>query len=109
MKQPLNILAMGERLRSCRVAKKMTMKEFAEQCGISERYLADIERGIKAPKLETFVGIVNAVGVSPEYLLQDSLKMVDTGNLVRDALNTLPAGQQELFKDFILGLAKSNG
>lgn len=85
------------------------MKEFAEQCGISERYLADIERGVKAPKLETFVGIVNAAGVSPEYLLQDSLKTVDTGNLVRDALNTLPDEQQELFKDFILRLVKSMG
>lgn len=100
---------MGERLRSCRVARKLTMKEFAEQCGISERYLADIERGIKAPKLETFVGIVNAAGVSPEYLLQDSLKAVDAGNLVRDALNTLPDEQQELFKDFILRLVKSMG
>lgn len=100
---------MGERLRSCRVAKKMTMKEFAEQCGISERYLADIERGIKAPRRDTFVGIVNAVGVSPEYLLQDSLKTADAGNFVRDALNTLPAEQQELFKDFILGLAKNMG
>ena len=109
MKEPLNILLMGERLRSCRIAKKMTMKEFAEQCGISERYLADIERGIKAPRLETFVGIVNAVGVSPEYLLQDSLKTVEAGNLVRDALNTLPAEQQKLFQDFILGLIKSIG
>lgn len=109
MNQPLNMLSMGERLRSCRVAKKMTMKEFAEQCGISERYLADIERGIKAPKLETFVGIVNAVGVSPEYLLQGSLKTVDAGNLVRDALNTLPAEQQDLFKNFILGLVRSIG
>ena len=108
MEQPFNILLMGERLR-CRVARKLTMKEFAEQCGISERYLADIERGIKAPKLETFVGIVNAAGVSPEYLLQDSLKAVDTGNLVRDALNTLPDEQQELFKDFILRLVKSMG
>ena len=109
MEQPFNILLMGERLRSCRVARKLTMKEFAEQCGISERYLADIERGIKAPKLETFVGIVNAAGVSPEYLLQDSLKAVDTGNLVRDALNTLPDEQQELFKDFILRVAKNIG
>lgn len=109
MEQPFNILLMGERLRSCRVARKLTMKEFAEQCGISERYLADIERGIKAPKLETFVGIVNAAGVSPEYLLQDSLKAVDAVNLVRDALNTLPDEQQELFKDFILRLVKSMG
>ncbi len=109
MGQPFNILLLGERLRSCRTARKQTMKEFAELCGISERYLADIERGKKAPKLETFIRIVNVTGVSPEYLLQDSLKAVDAGNLVRDALNTLPANQQELFKEFILGLVKSMG
>jgi len=84
-------------------------EQFSYDSAFSERYLADIERGIKAPKLETFVGIVNAAGVSPEYLLQDSLKAVDTGNLVRDALNTLPDEQQELFKDFILRLVKSMG
>lgn len=109
MEQPFNMLLMGERLRACRVARKQTMKEFAEQCGISERYLADIERGLKAPKLETFVGIVNAAGVSPEYLLQDSLAAVDSGNLVKDALSTLPPAQQELFQEFILGLVKSMG
>ena len=107
MEQPFNILLMGERLRSCRVARKLTMKEFAEQCGISERYLADIERGIKAPKLETFVGIVNAAGVSPEYLLQDSLAAVDAAKLVRDALDILPKEQREIFQDFILRLAES--
>lgn len=109
MERPFNMLLMGERLRACRVARKQTMKEFAEQCGISERYLADIERGLKAPKLETFVGIVNAAGVSPEYLLQDSLATVDPGNLVKDALSTLPPAQQELFQEFILGLVKSMG
>ena len=85
------------------------MKEFAELCGISERYLADIERGVKAPKLETFVRIVNAAGVSPEYLLQDSLTKVDKGNLARDTLNILPPEQQALFQDFIPGLVKSMG
>lgn len=83
------------------------MKEFAELCGISERYLADIERGVKAPRLETFVGIANAAGISPEYLLQDSLTAIDEGKLVRDALNTMPRQQQELFQDFIIQLAES--
>ena len=64
---------------------------------------------MKAPKLETFVRIVNAAGVSPEYLLQDSLTKVDKGNLVRDTLNILPPEQQALFQDFILGLVKSMG
>lgn len=107
MADTFNILLMGERLRACRVARKQTMKEFAETCGISERYLADIERGIKAPKLETFVRIVNAAGVSPEYLLQDSLTAVDAAKLVRDALDILPKEQKEIFQDFILRLSES--
>ena len=53
MANTFDMLLMGERLRACRIARKQTMKEFAEICGISERYLADIERGVKAPKLET--------------------------------------------------------
>lgn len=107
MSNTFDMLLMGERLRACRIARKQTMKEFAEVCGISERYLADIERGVKAPKLETFVGIVNAAEISPEYLLQDSLKAADTGNLVRDALDILPKEQREIFKTFILQLADS--
>lgn len=101
------MLLFGERLRACRVARKQTMKEFAELCGISERYLADIERGVKAPRLETFVGIVNAAGISPEYLLQDSLTVRDDGKLVQDALNIIPRQQRELFQDFIIHLAES--
>lgn len=103
----LNLLLMGERLRACRTARKQTMKEFAELCGISERYLADLERGIKAPKLETFVRIVNAAGISPEYLLQDSLSAADHRNLLQDAINSLPQKQQELLQHFIIGLAES--
>ncbi len=107
IKTTFNILRFGERLRACRVARKQTMKEFAELCGISERYLADIERGVKAPKLETFIGIANAAGISPEYLLQDSLVSANTEYLVQDALKSLPQKQQELFQDFIIHLAES--
>lgn len=107
MSNTLDLLLMGERLRACRAARKQTMKEFAELCGISERYLADIERGLKAPKLDTFVRIANAAGVSPEYLLQDSLTSANTGTLVRDALDVLSKEQKELFQNFILQLADS--
>ena len=107
MEDSLDILLMGERLRACRQARKQTMKEFANLCGISERYLADIERGLKAPKLETFVKIVNAARISPEYLLQDSLTILDSVNLVQNALDVLPDEQKEIFKNFIIQLANS--
>lgn len=105
----LDLLLMGKRLRSWRISHKQTMIEFAELCGITERYLADIEKGVKAPKLETFVRILNAAGIFPEYLLQDSLISVESGNLIKDTLGGLPEEQQEIFCDFILRLAKSIG
>lgn len=107
MEDSLDILLMGERLRACRQARKQTMKEFANMCGISERYLADIERGLKAPKLETFVKIINAARISPEYLLQDSLTILDSVNFVQNALDVLPDEQKEIFKNFIIQLANS--
>lgn len=109
MKTKLDLLLMGERLRSWRIAHKQTMKEFAELCGISERYLADIERGLKAPKLETFVRILNAAGISPEYLLQDSLTAVESGSLVKDAMDSLSEEQRKILSDFILRLAENMG
>lgn len=107
MNTNLDILLMGERLRSWRISHKHTMKEFAELCGISERYLADIERGLKAPKLETFVRILNAARISPEYLLQDSLIFARPENLIKDTLENLSEEQRKIFCDFILRLAES--
>lgn len=40
---------------------------------ISTRYLADIERGDKVPKLETFLLILNTLNASADDVLQDSL------------------------------------
>lgn len=107
MADALDLPMMGERLRACRQSRKQTMKEFAKLCGISERYLADIERGLKAPRLETFVKIANAAKISPEYLLQDSLTTLDSGNLVQNALNVLSSKQKEILQDFIIQLATS--
>ena len=111
MASSLNLLLMGERLRACRNALHMTMKEFSERCGISERYLADIERGHKAPKLDTLVRIVNSAGVSSDYLLQDSLyvkyvKQEEKDHL-DDSLLALPPDQQEILCHFIRQLSDS--
>ena len=107
----LNLLLMGERLRACRTALHLTMKEFSERCGISERYLADIERGLKAPKLDTLVRIANCAGVSSDYLLQDSLYIKcikkEEESRLDDSLLDLPPDQQEIFCHFIRQLSDS--
>lgn len=111
MGSDLNLVLMGARLRSCRSAKQMTMKEFSELCGISERYLADIERGYKAPRLETLIRIANAAGVSSDFLLRDSLQY-ENGCMpdIQDSLrlySSFSPTQQEIISTFIHQLADS--
>ena len=65
--------SLGKKLRSYRAKCGWSLKDCAEQIGISTRYLADIERGDKVPKLETFSLLLNTVTASADDVLQDSL------------------------------------
>ncbi|MDY3617729.1 helix-turn-helix domain-containing protein [Agathobaculum sp.] len=69
----INKASLGAQLRASRVAKGWTPKTAAEKMGLSPRYLADIERGDKVPKLETLVTILNVLEASADIVLQDSL------------------------------------
>lgn len=64
---------LGRKLRSYRVKAGWSLEECSERIGISTRYLADIERGDKVPKLETFILILNTLTASADDVLQDSL------------------------------------
>ncbi len=104
----LNVLLLGKRLRECRISRGSTMKEYAEKYGISERYLADLERGKKAPKLDTLVRISNSIGVSPEYLLQDSLLLEeDPSREIRNIFQTLTLKQQQIITKFLVDFTNS--
>ena len=69
----MNRKRLGKKLRSYRASCGWSLKECAERIGISTRYLADIERGDKVPKLETFILILNTLSASADDVLQDSL------------------------------------
>lgn len=65
--------SLGEKLKSYRIKHGWSLNECSEKMGISARYLADIERGDKIPKLETFIRILNVLTASADDVLQDSL------------------------------------
>jgi len=62
----------------------LTQKEVAERAGISLPFYGHIERGTRKASLETTVDIANALGVSTDMLLQDSLDVM-TRPLASDA------------------------
>ena len=69
----MNCKSMGKKLKSYRAKCGWSLKECSERIGISTRYLADIERGDKVPKLETFLLILNTLNASADDVLPDSL------------------------------------
>ena len=69
----LDSKSLGKKLKSYRAKAGWSLKECSERIGITTRYLADIERGDKVPKLETFVLILNTLVAPADDVLQDSL------------------------------------
>lgn len=63
----------GERVKRQRILAQLTQEKLAQMAGISLSFLGHIERGNRKASLETVVKLANALKVSPNYLLQDSL------------------------------------
>lgn len=69
----MNLQDIGKRIRQYREAAGIKQEEFAEQVSLSPTYMSAIERGIKQPKLETFIRIANTLSIPSDYLLCDVL------------------------------------
>ena len=80
----MDYLRLGQRIRRQRKLMGLTQKEVAERAGISLPFYGHIERGTRKASLETTVDIANALGVSTDMLLQDSLDVM-TKSLASDA------------------------
>ena len=74
----LDNATLGKRIREARLKKKLTQEQLSEKAGIGLYYLGEVERGVKTPSLKVFVAIADALGVSTNSLLRDS---VSTGNI----------------------------
>ena len=67
---------LGEKIRTLRKRRKMTLKELAGELGFSSHtYLIAIEQGKKQPSLELLVKIARLFDVSFDRLLNDDLEL----------------------------------
>jgi transcriptional regulator with XRE-family HTH domain len=62
--------ALGEIIRQQRELAEMSMRQFAEAVGISNPYLSQIERGLRAPSEQVLEGIARALETSAELLYE---------------------------------------
>ena len=95
----MDLVSIGKNIRKYRQQKGLRQEDLAEKAGLSVNYIGMIERGDKIPALDTFITIVNALGVSADMILCD---VVDSGytvkaSLLTDQLAKLSTEEQERF------------
>ena len=73
----------GKNIRKFREIKKLRQEDLAEKTDLTTNYIGMIERGEKIPSLETFINILNSLGVSADMVLSDVL---DNGYKVKYSL-----------------------
>jgi len=59
---------LGDYLREQRVSAKLSLRQLAEQTGVSNPYLSQIERGLRRPSAEVLQQLAKALRVSAETL-----------------------------------------
>jgi len=93
----MNLKAIGTRIKEARESKHLTQEQLAEIVGLSTTHISVIERGVKAPKLETFIEIANALDVTADSLLLDVLdnSLQITTNELSEQIKRLPLKEQQ--------------
>lgn len=64
--------ALGEIIRQQRELAELSMRQFANLAGISNPYLSQIERGLRAPSQHVLDGIARALQLSSDALYEQA-------------------------------------
>ena len=98
---------LSKRIKEARQRKKLTQEQLAEKAEISTYYLGEVERGAKVPSLKVFVALADALVISTDSLLRDSVSCgsIYVNNEISGLLDSLTpkqrAGAVEVLKAYI--------
>ena len=70
--------SLGKRIKEKRAQLGFSQTTLSELCNLAPAFIGIIERCEKRPSIETLVKIANALNVSADYLLGDSIKYDST-------------------------------
>lgn len=64
---------LGDRIRTARENMNLTQERLAEITGLSNNYISNIERNQSIPSVATLVKLCNALEITPDRVLLDSI------------------------------------
>ena len=86
----MDYTALGRRIKEERQKLNMTQERLAEEVNLSTSYIGQIERGERKLTLDSLINITNCLGVTVDYLLQDSISQEQSS--YRDLWTNLSSG-----------------
>ena len=73
MEETVKYEALGKRVRAQRLSLGWTQEYLAAQIGVSTSFIGHLERGSRKASIETLVQLSNAMHISTDALLSDSI------------------------------------
>ena len=99
----INLEMLGKRIKQGRLKLDLTQYALAEEVGVSQNFLGDIERGIKAPSITTAIRLANVLGMSLDIMFAESLT-----NQVRETEDIILSDKQvSIMKKFVKDIKDS--
>jgi transcriptional regulator with XRE-family HTH domain len=89
---PVNVANIGAYIREQREQAKISLRQLAQNAGISNPYLSQIERGLRRPSADILQQIAKGLRISAEALYVQAGFLEDRapGSIVREAVLTDP-------------------
>ncbi len=86
----MEILGIGEKLRSLRTCKKLSLKQVSERLGISVSSLSAYELNEKNPSYKNLLKLARLYNVSCDYLIGNTeLRTLDVSGLTDREINSI--------------------
>lgn len=98
----MDLYCLGNRIRKTRMNCGITQEKLAEMVDISTNFMSLIENG-RNMSVETFVKIADALGVTVDYLLSDTMEVQGDKimNQIAQNLSTLSDDEKLFFLNVI--------
>lgn len=92
---------LGQRIAAARKQKALSQEKLAELANITSTNLSHIERGKIKTSIETLVALCNALGITPNDILSDSLHYatIEIKNEISANLEGCSPGELHLIAD----------
>jgi transcriptional regulator with XRE-family HTH domain len=86
--RPVNVTSIGAYIREQREQARISLRQLAQNAGISNPYLSQIERGLRRPSADILQQIAKGLRISAEalYVQAGFLENKPSGSMVREAI-----------------------